>query len=270
MIRVGLIGCGNIGSFIARHINRSKKFKLVSVFDIEQEKVKKIMTLLDKTPTIATDLKTLLSGTDLIIEAASQQAVRAYARDILAAGKNLLLMSVGALADEKLFAVLQKEAKRNKCCMYLPSGAICGIDGVKAASVGAVTEVTLTTTKPPAALQDVAYLKKKGVDVNRVLTPTVVYSGLATEAARLFPRNINVSTILGLSGVGLNKVNVKIVVDPTCRDNIHEIHLTGDCGEMYIKLRNAPSPGNPRTSYLACLSAVQTLEEIWSNVRIGT
>jgi len=270
MIRVGLIGCGNIGSFIAHYIDHSKKFRLTSVFDTRQESIEKILPTLKHTPIIASNIRMLLTEADIIVEAASQQAVRAYGREILTAGKSLLIMSVGALADERLFIALKQKAEQNKCFIYLPSGAICGIDGVKAASAGVIQDVTLTTTKPPTAMQGIPYLTKKGIDVNHLRKPTVVYSGTAAQASRLFPRNINVSTIIGLSGIGLEKTKVRIVVDPAIRDNIHEVNLTGDCGEIHIKLRNEPSPENPKTSYLACLSAVKTLEEIGNRVRIGT
>jgi aspartate dehydrogenase len=270
MIRVGLIGCGSIGSFIARYIDHSKKFKLVSVFDTQQENIEKLLSSIKHTPTISKNVGMLLTDTDLIIEAASQGAVRSYGQRVLTEGKSLLLMSVGALADKKLFAALKKEAEHHNCYIYLPSGAICGIDGVKAASAGKVIKVTLKTTKPPAAMQDIPYLKRVGIDVNRLKAPTIVYRGSALRAARLFPRNINVSTILGLSGVGLDRTEVHIVVDPNVRDNIHEVQLLGDCGELRIKLHNKPSPENPKTSYLACLSAVKTLEGIGNRIRIGT
>lgn len=270
MIRIGLIGCGNIGSFIAKYLDKSKKFKLVSVFDINKRSMCKLVSKLKHKPIISKNVGMLLRDTDLIVEAASQEVVRKYSIKILKAKKNLLIMSVGALVDKKLFDGIKREAERNNCFVYLPSGAICGIDGIKSACVGTVYNVTLTTTKPPAALRGVKYLEKKKIDLDSINTPTILYSGSALNAAKLFPKNINVSTILGLSGVGIDKTRVRIVVDPNIKDNIHEIYLKGECGEIYTLLINKPSPNNPKTSYLACLSAVKTIEEVGNWIKIGT
>lgn len=270
MIKIGLIGCGNIGSFIAKYLDKSKRFRLVSVFDINKKSMRELISKLKHKPIISKNVDILLSDTDLIVEAASQEVVRKYSIKILKAKKNLLIMSVGALVDKKLFDGIKREAERNNCFVYLPSGAICGIDGIKSACVGKVYNVTLTTTKPPAALKGAKYLEKKKVDLDGIRIPTILYSGSALNAAKLFPKNINVSTVLGLSGIGINKTNVRIAVDPNIKNNIHEIYLKGECGEIYTLLINKPSPGNSRTSYLACLSAVRTIEGIANRIKIGT
>lgn len=269
MINVGLIGCGNIGSFIARYLDKSKKFRLVSVFDEEDSRADALVLGLKNKPRIARNINALLLHTDLIVEAASQEAVRRHSIKILKAGKDLLIMSVGALTDRKILYKIKNVAETGGCLVYLPSGAICGLDGVKSASVGKISSVTLTTTKPLSALRGVEYLDKK-INVDKLLKPTVVYSGPAFHAAKLFPKNINVSTILALCGMGLKKTKVIIIADPKARHNTHEIRLEGDCGEIYIKLLNQPSPTNPKTSYLACLSAVKTLEQIECGLKIGT
>jgi aspartate dehydrogenase len=270
MIKVGLIGCGGIGSFTAEYLDKSRKFKLVSLFDINKNMALQLSKRLRNKPQVVGSVPSLLKNTDLVIEAASQEVVKKHSIKILRSGRDLMIVSVGALVDKTLLGRIKKEAEKNKCFVYLPSGAICGVDGVKAASAGKIKHITLTTTKNPKTLADIEYLKKKGVDLSNINKPVVVYSGSARQAVKLFPKNINVSATLGLVGAGLDKTQVKIIADPNVKENIHEFSLKGDCGQIYVKLVNVPSPNNPKTSYITCLSVVKTLEQIVSRVKIGT
>ena len=154
--------------------------------------------------------------------------------------------------------------------VYLPSGAICGLDGVKSASLGEIYGVELQTRKPPKSLMGVKYLADMGVDLLKVREPTVVYEGSAVDAVKRFPKNVNVCAALSLAGVGPEKTRVRIVVDPGIDRNIHEVTVHGEFGELYTKTSNLPSQDNPKTSYLACLSAVKTLEGINRCMRVGT
>ena len=265
-----MIGCGNIGSFIAEYLDKNKKFNLVSIFDVDVNKAECLVNTLNNKPVIVNNIPSLLKDIDLVVEAASQKVLRDYSVEILRAGKDFMLMSVGALADSNLFNNMKKEAKKNKCKIYIPSGAICGVDGIKAAGVGVVDTVTLKTTKPPKAFTNIKYLEDKGINVNNITTSTIVYEGPAGEAVKLFPKNINVSTTLSLLGLGFEKTTVKIIVDPNIENNIHEVCLKGECGEINIKLVNKPSPTNPKSSHITSLSAVRTLEDMVDVIKIGT
>lgn len=97
-----------------------------------------------------------------------------------------------------------------------------------------------------------------------------MYEGPAREAVRKFPANVNVAATLSLAGIGLDKTKVKIVADPEVKNNIHEISVQGDFGELKTRVENVPSPQNPKTSYLAALSAIATLKKITDGVEIGT
>jgi aspartate dehydrogenase len=269
VILVGLVGCGNMGSFIARYIDASKDYKLISVFDINIKAAERVACSLKHKPRVSKTVGKLIRNVDLIIEAASPGFVREFAIDVLREGKSLVIMSSAALVDGEMLDKIKKTAEENNAFVYLPSGAICGIDGIKSACMDVVYEVTLTTTKPPHAFEGVEYLKERGIAVERIKKRTVLYSGPAVMAGHLFPKNINVSTILSLAGIGLEKTKVKIIADPNVIDNIHEISLKGRCGCISVKLVNKPSQKNPKTSHLACLSAVRVLEDITKNIRIG-
>ena len=174
-------------------------------------------------------------------------------------------MSVGALVHGSFFSDLAAKAKKNGCQIYIPSGAIGGIDALKAANLYGLEEVTLTTRKPPRSLG-----KIEGVDLDHLIKPQVIYEGRATEAVVKFPQNVNVAATISLAGVGPDKTRVRVVVDPTVDQNIHEIQARGAFGSFEIRLANNPSPQNPKTSFLACLSLLSLLKKIQAEVQIGT
>jgi len=154
--------------------------------------------------------------------------------------------------------------------LWLPSGAIAGLDGVKAAVMAGVDSVTLTTTKPSEGLAGAPGIKEKAIDLNRIKVATEVYNGPADEACRLFPQNVNVAASLSLAGIGPKRTMVRIIADPNVDKNIHEIEVKGDFGVLRTRVENVPSPENPRTSYLAILSALATLRKLTQQMQVGT
>jgi len=271
---VGLIGCGAIGTVLARAVDRGKAgdAHLVMVYDLAAEKSRILVRKLTKKPKIAENFEELIDrgDIDLIIEAASQGAVKEYASKVLRAGKDLMIMSVGALVDSELTNEIKRYAKDSGKRVYIPSGAIAGLDGVKAAVIGRVDHVALTTRKPPEGLADAPYVKEKKIHLDRLKNPMTIYEGPALEACRLFPFNVNVAAALGLAGIGPEKTRIRIIVDPTIERNIHEIEVKGEFGELKIRTENVPSAENPKTSYLAALSAIATLRKITEPLLIGT
>lgn len=271
---VGLIGCGAIGTVLARAVDEGKagKTRLVVVYDLNHQKSRELVDKLSRKPKISKSFAEFLNheDTNLVIEAASQDAVRQYASKVLRAGKDLIIMSVGALVDSKLRNEIKTLADSGGRKVYVPSGAIAGLDGLKSAAVGRVDKVTLTTRKPPEGLKGAPYLQRKGIKIDGLSKPKMVYKGSAVEACKLFPANVNVAAALSLAGIGPENTEVRIVADPTIRRNLHEIEVKGEFGEFRVKTENVPSPSNPRTSYLAALSAVATLRKITESMMIGT
>jgi aspartate dehydrogenase len=271
---VGLIGCGAIGTALARAIDEGKAgdTELVRIYDLDVSKCEKLAKVLSCKPRVAKTFSEIVEceDVDLVIEAASQEAVRQYAIRTLEAGKDLMVMSVGALVDARLTEKIRSLVKSGKVKVYIPSGAIGGLDGLKAASVGRIYEATLTTRKPPKAFSGSLYIKEKEVDINALREPKNIYEGSAEEACKLFPENVNVAATLSLAGVGPEKTKVRIIVDPTIENNIHEINVKGDFGEFTFLTRNVASPINPKTSMLAVYSAIATLKKITEGFQIGT
>lgn len=263
-MKVGVIGCGTIGSEIAKAISGIPGLELISLCDIEPNKAERLSLLLPEKPSLDS-LSDLISKVDLVIESSSQEVVKIALPLSIEKRKDMMIMSVGGLIGrEDLLA----EAEKKGIKVYLPSGAIAGIDGLKAASCAKVESVTLTTRKPPLALKGAPYLKD--IDLSEIKEEKTVFSATAEEAIKGFPANINVAAILSIAGIGVQKTKVKIVADPKITRNIHEIEIIGDTGRIFIRCENLPSPTNPKTSYLASLSAIALLKQIASVVKIGT
>lgn len=241
------------------------------LYDRDIEKARRLADSLKCKPKIASNISEVLEeDVELVIEAASQNAVREYGLPIIESGKSLMIMSVGALADLKLYEKLREAASRRKVEILIPSGAIAGLDAVKAAGIANISSVTLTSRKPPRVFMDNPYVRSKGVDLTNLKEPLVLYEGSALEACRLFPSSINVAATLSLASIGPEKVRVRIIADPNVSGNIHEVVVEGDFGRLKCITENKPTPENPKTSFLASLSALATLRKTVENVHIGT
>ena len=273
-LKVALIGCGTIGTVLARAIDRGEagEVELAWLYDLKPEKSATLAKKLRSKPKLAKNATEIFAdkSTDLVIEAASQLAVEQYSLDVLKSNKDLMVMSVGAFGDEKLLAHVSEEARRAGRRVHVPSGAILGVDGIKAAALGGVQRAILTTRKPPKALAYSAHVKKKGIKLTKLRKPLLVYEGSAREAVKAFPESVNVAATLSLVGIGFDKTRVRIVADPRLNRNVHEIRVQGKAGEFITEARNVPSPENPRTSYLAALSAIRALRNLTETMRIGT
>lgn len=277
-MRVSLIGCGAIGSELAVAIDSGKvgSATLVALFDTIEEAAQKLrLRLRNDNVAIFSNFSELTSSSefkvsDIVIEAASQAAAKNFSKRIVEYKKDLLLMSVGALADELFLSQLLSVVSQNGNHIYIPSGAIAGIDAIKSVK-GMLDSVTLTTTKNPRALAGAPFFNSDPTRLNSMKKKTLIYQGTAADALNKFPANINVAAVLSLAGIGIQETNVKIVADPHITVNQHQIEAAGTFGEMAITVRSIPTPNNPKTSLLAVLSAIECLRSICSpGIKVGT
>lgn len=271
MLKIGLVGCGTIGCGISRAIdNGTVEADFVAVYDRSEKDVDKLLSLLKNSRPQFMEPSEMIKKIDLLIECASQEAVYEVVPAALHAHCDVMIMSVGAFADEKLYKTIRASAKDNNCKVYLPSGAIAGLDGLKSASTEEIYSVTLTTQKPPRGLAGAPYIIRNKIDLDKITGKTVVFEGPASEAVRAFPANVNVAATISIAGIGFEKTKVKIVANPALSRNIHEIAVEGAFGEFVTKVENVPSPSNPKSSYLASLSAIATLKKIADPFQTGT
>lgn len=268
---IGLLGCGAIGRGLAAAVDGGKVpgAALVAVYDQDGDAARGLSVSLRSAPATPATLEDMLAfeSVDMVVEAASQNAVRSYAESVLSHGKDLLVMSTGALLDGGLLSKLAELSGETGRRVFAPSGAVGGIDAIRA-SRDELEEVTLTTRKHPSTLVDVSASSETPADP--VTSATVVFEGNALEAVKRFPFNITVASVLSLAGIGPERTQVRIIADPDAGGNNHEIYARGRSGTLRFTMENVPSPDNPMTSHLAMLSAVETLRRACQGgIKIG-
>ena len=266
--KIGIAGCGTIGQKVAKELDRGSipGVNVEALTSRNLEKASLFAESLASRPQVL-PLAEMVDRVALVVEAATGQALDEIAKATLGAGKDLMALSCGALLGrEDLFAL----ASERGATIYVPSGAIAGLDGVASAAAGEVRSVTMITRKPPNGLRGAPGIEVAGVDLDTVKEPTIVFDGPVIEACRLFPANVNVSAALSMAGIGPQRTTIRIYADPTVTRNTHEIEIEGEFGRLAIKIENVPSPTNPRTGQLSALSALALLRRITSPVRVGT
>ena len=249
-------------------LNLRKDAHLVALFDIQPEKSLFLSKKIVKSGKLCVaSLDILIKKSDLVIEASSSKASWGIVRKSLSCGCKVMVMSVGGMVGhlDQLFAL----AVKNNAQAYFPSGAICGIDGLKAANIAGVQRIVLTTRKHPDAFNGVEYVVKR-FKLTGLKEDKVLFAGTAAQAVKYFPQNINVAAVLGLAGIGMYKTQVRIIACPGVRKNIHEILIESKAAKIFTRTENILHPQNPKTSYLAVLSAIATLEQILQPIKIGT
>jgi aspartate dehydrogenase len=268
-LRIGIVGCGAIGSSLAECIVRdfAKAAVLSALCDAEEKKAQVLSRRLGK-GTLVTDIAGLITKSDLIIEAASARCSAQVAMAAIQKKKDVMVMSVGGLVGA--IDKIKRRAQRSGSKVYIPSGAISGIDAVKAAGMGRIKSATLTTTKNPASFKGVKYVEAKLKGLDKIKKPVILFSGPAREAVKYFPQNINVAAVLSLAGIGADRTGVRIVASPRVSKNIHEIDIVAEAGNISTRTENILHPENPKTSYLAVLSAQAVLKQVLEPVKIGT
>ncbi len=267
--KISIIGCGAIGSELAQHVdsNMAKNVTLLSILDIRPENAEALkLKLSNNSPLLFNNFDDFVKSesfkeVELVIEAASQNAITSYLNQLISFKKDVLVMSVGAFANSAFFSEVSRNVESNDINIYVPSGAIAGIDALKSVK-NSVSYVTLTTTKNPNSLKDSPFFKNNNFTVDSIKKRTLIFEGSAIEAVQNFPANVNVAALLGLAGIGVEKTKVNVIADPSIRINKHEIKVIGKFGELIVRVKNIPSSTNPKTSYLAILSVIECLRSI--------
>jgi aspartate dehydrogenase len=203
---------------------------------------------------------------DLVVEAAGHQAVRDYAQACLIAGLSFVAVSVGAMADGRLYQQLCEAAEQGRAKLIFPSGAIGSLDYIRAVRDLPDTQIVYESRKPPSAWAD--ELQRLG-ETQPIGHEVLLFDGHAREAALRYPQNLNVAASLALAGNGFDATRVRIVVDPDATGNMHCVHATGAFGDMKLQIVNKPSPDNPKTSWVVGLSLMATVERYFSPVIFG-
>ena len=260
MLRVGLIGPGAIAQHVARGLAGIGAQLALAV--IRPGRGDAARAALGDVP-LADAVPARLP--DIMVDCAGHAGLAAHGPAILRAGVPLLTVSLGALADQGLEAALRQAAHQGDTRLILCSGAIGGLDALRAARMGRLARVTYEGRKPPAGW--VGSRAEQVLDLTALSGPAVHFDGDARQAARLYPRNANVAAAVALAGLGFEETSVRLIADPAATGNTHTITATGDFGEMRFAVTGRTLPGHPQTSALAAMSVLAALADQRARVR---
>ena len=264
--RLGIIGAGGIADVALTSLAGSLRAPLAQVSILAREASQgKAQALLDRlgddlaaTRAVHCDIAAFLADDlELVAECASHLAVRTHGAAILAAGCDLVVISVGALADDALRHGLEEAAQTGGSQLILPSGAVGGLDALAAARLSGLDAVIYTGRKPPKAWKGTP--AQDLLDLDSLKEPAIFYTGSAREAARDYPFNANVAAALALAGIGFDQTQVRLVADPGIERNVHEFAVTSACSNFTVRLEGRPSAANPKTSLMAGYSVAREL-----------
>jgi aspartate dehydrogenase len=265
MKSIGIVGCGTIGQALLEAADAGKLSVRVAGVTSRTETTAREFLATMRNPASYLPLGQLIAAADLIVEAAGGSIVPTLAKQVFAAGKDLMVISVGALLD---YPEVMETARRTGCRLYLPSGAIAGLDGIKSACTGQITHVTMTTRKPPSGLEGAPHLVQNGISLAGLTEAKEVFSGTARQACQGFPANVNVSAAVSLAGIGPDRTRIRILAVPGLERNCHDIEIEGEFGRLHVQIENVPSE-NPKTGRLTALSIIRALQDATDPVRIG-
>jgi aspartate dehydrogenase len=267
-MRVALLGGGTIARLVLEH--RNPKVEFVALAGRGPQSRGAALAREFSVPYVVGRDALLAARPAAVIEAASHDAVREHLVPLLEAGVSVVVLSAGALADDALRAAAERAATASGALFYVPSGGIGGLDALKTACLAGVETVSIRVAKPPAAWKGIPYVEKLGIDLDALRGPKTLFEGPARQGVPHFPQNVNIAAVLALAGLGMDRTRLEVVADPGLVLNTHTIRVSGAAGRMTVVLENVPAPENPKTSWLACYSALSALESLRSRVRFGT
>lgn len=270
MKKIALIGFGAIARIMRQKLAEHDPDGAVSISGVlvRENRLAETTAALGADIPVVTTINALLAcDPDIVVECAGHGAIVDYAETVLSAGYDLMVISTGALADDTLRRRLLAAAQNGKAHMVLPAGAIAGIDGLNALRIGGLKSVRYTSAKPPGAWAGTP--AEKAFDLNAITERTVLYTGPASEAARLYPKNANLAATVALAGLGMQKTEIQLVADPAVAPhNVGRIDAEGEFGTLTVESRGLPAPDNPKTSASTALSLTHAILKDTHNIII--
>ncbi|HSA88379.1 MAG TPA: aspartate dehydrogenase [Burkholderiales bacterium] len=267
-MRVALLGGGTIARLVLQR--RTPGIEVVALAGRGPQSRGAALAREFSVPYVVGRERLLAARPEAVVEAASHDAVREHLVPLLEKGVSVVVLSAGALADEALRAAAERAAAASGALLYVPSGGIGGLDALKTACLAGVDQVSIRVAKPPAAWKGIPYVEQLGVDLDALPAARTLFEGPARQGVPHFPQNVNIAAVLSLAGIGMDRTRLEVVADPGLTLNTHTIRVSGAAGRMTVVLENVPAPENPKTSWLACYSALAALETLRSRARFGT
>ena len=266
-LSVGVGGLGAIGLPVARRLDAGiEGLRLVAVAARDRDKAEaKVAGFAEPVPVVG--LEDLADRADVVVECAPAAVFPALAEPAIERGLIFVPVSVGVLLGR---GDLAQRARETGARIVVPSGALLGLDAVRAAAEGGIRQVTMVTRKPPGGLAGAPYLTEHGIDLTDLAQPLKVFEGSAGEGARGFPANVNVAAALSLAGIGPERTRLEIWADPSVTRNTHTIEVEAEAARFTMTIENVPSAENPRTGRITPLSVIATLRRLSAPLVAGT
>ncbi len=262
-----LIGYGAIAQEVLKRIGDDEPARIAAILVRETRVAEARAAVAGRGIEVVSALDDLECRPALVAECAGHGGVRQWGAEVLRRGMDLLVISIGALADEALFSELDAAAREGGAKLVLAAGAVAGADALAAARVGGLDRVTYTSRKPPKAWKGTP--AEEVCNLDEVIAETTLYEGKAAEAARRYPQNANVAATIALAGAGFDRTEVRLVADPAAGGNIHQLEAFGMFGSFTMEIRGKPLPDNPKTSTLAAHSVVAEIRRRAGHIEIG-
>ena len=271
-MRIALIGGGTIARLVLEHLRRAElgRFEIAALLGRPGSARARELAREFSVKYVENRNSLAAEKPQAVIEAASHEAVRQHLVGLLEAGIGVVVLSAGALIDDALRNAAEGAARRTGALLYVPSGGIGGLDALRTACLAGVDAASIEVAKPPAAWKEIAYVESRGFALDALKGPLTLFEGSAREGVPHFPQNVNIAAILALGGIGPDRTRLKVVADPGLTLNTHTIRVSGRSGRFTLRLENVPAPENPKTSWLACYSALAALQALASPIRYGT
>lgn len=265
-LRVGLAGLGAVGLEVARRLEAGiPGLVLCAVAVRDADKARRSLPQIGNGIALEPAEK-LAEGCDLVVECLPPALFRNVATSAIDRGKLFMPLSVGQLLEHW---DLVARAKQSGARILVPTGALIGLDAVRAAAEGTIHSVTMVTRKPPAGLEGAPYLVERGITLKGLDTARKVFDGSARDGARGFPANVNVAAALSLAGIGPDRTRLEIWADPAIDRNTHRIEVEADIARFSMSIAGVPS-ANPRTGRIVPLSTIAALRALVAELKVGT
>jgi aspartate dehydrogenase len=267
-VKLAIAGLGAIGLTVARAIDagRVPGLDLVAVAARDHAKAQTAIGKFGSVPRL-TGLADLAEAADVVVECLPAALFAAVAAPVIEQGRIFMPLSVGALIDHM---DLVERARVTGARIIVPTGALLGLDAVRAAAEGRIASVKIVTRKPPAGLAGAPLLVKRGIAVEGLKEPLRIFEGSAREAIAGFPANVNVAVALSLAGIGPDATRAEIWADPGVTRNTHTIVLKSDSSDLTMTIENIPSEENPRTGKITALSVLAALRRLTAPLVVGS
>jgi aspartate dehydrogenase len=266
-VKVGIAGFGTIGKPVAGALHKGiEGLELAAVCSRDRDKARRNMDgLCDPVPVVGPE--ELAEICDVIVECVPKAAFREIVEPALNTGRTVITVSGAGLLQHPDVVDLAREKGAQ---IILATGALLGLDAVRAAAEGEIRSVRMITRKPPFSLKGAPYLEENGISIDGLTEALKVFEGTAREGAAGFPANVNVAAALGLAGIGPDRTTLEIWADPALDRNTHRIEVEADSARFSLSIENVPSPDNPGTGRITPLSVIATLRGLTAPLKVGT